>query len=208
MNTRKKVLMVVDFTNDFVCELTGALTVPGASKIWQNIQNLIDSGNYDRIVYTFDTHTPDEYNGSDEQKIFPGIHCEFGTAGWFFYKIKPQNNRAFGEFVQKLDKPFEMVTFGNEAFFTKNVFDIWAGNKSFPEWFTNEFPVDETEVDVVGVATNYCVFMNVDGLVKRGYKVNVVSDAVEGIKAFPDGSVDPSFEANVQTMVDAGVTFK
>ena len=197
---RKKILVVVDFQNDFV-DPNGALPVPGAPALWQNIQDLIDSGDYDRVVYTFDTHTPDEYNGSAEQQIFPGIHCEFGTAGWYFYKITPQNGDAFEAFVRNAAQPFEKMTIGKESFFTKNVFDIWQGNKAYPDWFTNEFPADEVDVDVVGVATEFCVKMNVDGLVKRGYKVNVFTDCIASIT--PEGEQEA-----MEGFVNSGVTFK
>ena len=49
--------------------------------------------------------------------------------------------------------------------------------------------------------------MNVMGMIERGYKVNIISDCVEGIKNFPDGSVDASYDSNKQTMIDSNVTF-
>jgi nicotinamidase/pyrazinamidase len=206
MNKRKRVLVVVDYQFDFV-DPTGALPVPGATAVSQNIQARIDSDEYDAIVYTFDTHTPSEYFGSDEQKWFPNIHCEFGTPGWNLYNIVPMNTEGFQDSLKKMSQPFVMWNADNEFFFTKNVFDIWAGNPLFSAWFPDQFPPDEVEVDVVGVAQNYCCFMNIMGLVKRNYKVNLILNCTEGIKSFPDGTVDVSFENNNKTMLDAGVNF-
>lgn len=203
--------MVVDYQYDFV-DTNGALPVPGADKIWQTIQNKINDDKYTDIVYTFDTHTINQYNGSDEQKIFPNIHCEFGTKGWNFYKIIPRTNKVFKNYINGAENVFNKMTLMDknvkEHFFTKNVFDIWEGNKDYPNWFETTFDKKETIVDVVGVATNYCVFMNVMGLIERGYKVNIIENAVEGIKAFPDGTIDQTFENNINKMKEYGVTFE
>ena len=197
--------MSVDYTDDFANPM-GALPVPGADKLAPKIQARIDSPDYAARIYTFDTHTVDKYFGSDEQKIFPNIHGEFGTKGWNFYKIKPRFE-SWDDYVESRTEPFGMFSTVDEFFFTKDVFNIWDGNSEYPEWFEKTFPADEYEVDVVGVATNYCVFMNVMGMVERGYKVNIIEDCVEGIKAFPDGSEDESFDKNITVMKNRGVNF-
>jgi len=206
----KKILIVVDYQFDFASP-TGALSVPNADKIVDNIQSYINDKSYENIIYTFDTHTSDKYNGSDESKIFPSIHCEFGTIGWNFYKIKPRyknwDNFIANRGIDEGTVPFNTFIVESEMFFTKDVFDIWQGNSIFKSIFTNTFKPKDTIIDIVGVATNYCVFMNVMGLVKNGYTVNVLSDAVEGIKSFPDGSIDDSFQTNINVMKNKGVTF-
>lgn len=200
----KKILIIVDYQNDFV-DPRGALTVPNANTIADNIQTKIDSDEYTSTIFTFDTHTKKVYETSDESKIFP-IHCEFNTKGWNFFKIKPQSIK-WTKFIKGRKEPFEMYQSDNEYFFTKDVFNIWDGNTTYPKWFEKTFPIDEYEIDIVGVATNYCVFMNVMGMVERGYKVNVIQDSVEGIKAFPDGSIDESYEKNINVMKNRGVNF-
>ena len=202
----KKILIIVDYQYDFVAP-DGALPVPGADNIWQNIQSKINSNEYEYKIYTFDTHTPVEYNTSDEQKLFPNIHCEFGTKGWNFFNIKPVFNEQFQKTISENSTPFNFVEIENEYFFTKNVFDIWAGNKVYPEWFIDKFDKDNVEIDVCGVALNYCVYMNVMGLVQRGYKVNILSDAVKGIESFPDGTVDTSYDQNMIIMKNRDVKF-
>jgi len=200
----KNILIVVDYQNDFV-DPNGSLPVYDADKISKNIQNKINDKKYENIIYTFDTHTSDEYFKSDEQKIFPNIHCEFNTNGWNLFKIKPRNNKEFQIMVNNMNEPFNFYDINDEFFFTKNVFDIWNGNSIYPKWFENNFNKDE--VIVIGVATNYCVFMNVMGLVKRGYKINIIEDSVKGIKNFPDGSIDDSFDNNISIMKNKNVNF-
>ena len=202
----KKILVVVDYQNDFV-DPNGALPVPNADKIYKNIQNRIDSVEYDYRIYTFDTHTDEQYAVSDEQKLFPNIHCKYNTLGWDFYKIIPRNNVEFRKIINSNDIPFDKIEFDRDAFFTKDVFNIWDGNEKYPEWFETKFPKNEFEVDVVGVATNYCVFMNVMGMVSRGYKVNIVENCVEGIKSFPDGTSDESYKTNLNIMKNGNVSF-
>ena len=202
----KKILIVVDYQYDFV-DSNGALPVPNADKLSDNIQSRIDNPMYDSIIYTFDTHTKEAYEGSDEQEYFPNIHCEFGTKGWNLFNIKP-NCKEWNDYIESRTEDFDMYQSGKEFFFTKNVFNIWQGNATYPKWFEATFPKDEYEIDVVGVATNYCVFMNVMGMVEKGYKVNIISDCVEGITNFPDGSVDESFDKNITVMKNRNVTFK
>lgn len=201
----KKILIPVDYTDDFA-NPNGALSVPNADVIAPNIQKRINDPIYDAIIYTFDTHTAEDYEGSEEQKAFPTIHCEFGTPGWNFYKIKPRYE-SWDEFIESRKEPFGMFSSANEYFFTKNVFDIWTGNETFSTWFDDTFSPDEYEVDVVGVATNYCVYMAVMGLVQRGYKVNIIEDCVEGIRTFPNGDEDPSYKQNITIMKNRGVNF-
>ena len=202
----KKILIVVDYQHDFVAK-NGALPVPNADKLSQNIQAKIDDPTYDGTIYTFDTHTKEQYDGSDEQEYFPDIHCEFETPGWNLFEIKPKF-KEWNDYIESLKEPFDFFQSANEYFFTKNVFNIWQGNSTYPEWFPTKFPSDEYEIDVVGVATNYCVFMNVMGMADKGYKVNIIQDCVEGITNFPNGDIDPSFDKNITVMKNRNVIFK
>ena len=120
----KKILIVVDYQNDFV-NPNGALPVPNAINIVDNIQSRIDSDEYSARIYTFDTHTAATYKGSPEEAIFP-IHCEYGTEGWKFYNIKPIQWEAFEEVFEQefIDVPFEQASINDEYFFTKDVFNI------------------------------------------------------------------------------------
>ena len=203
----KKILIVVDYQSDFASP-TGALSVPQGDVISNNIQDRIDSNDYNSVIYTFDTHTKSDYEKSDEKNVFGfPIHCEFQTTGWELFNIKPKNNTKFNEIVTKMDKPFEMISIENEFFFTKDVFSIWEGNDTYPEWFERTFSKDEYEVEIVGLATNYCVSMNVMGMTDRGYKVSVIEDSVKGITNTPTGDIDESYNKNITVMKNRGVKF-
>jgi nicotinamidase-related amidase len=177
----KKVLIVVDYQKDFA-DKNGALSVPFGYSISENIQKLIDNNRYDEIIYTFDTHEKIEYENSIEKTEFGfPIHCEYKTKGWELFNIKPKSNIEFNNFLNNSTSPFEMISFENETFFTKNVFNIWDGNNKYTQWFEDKFNKEETIIEVVGLAYEFCVFMNVNGMLDRGYKVNILEDCIKSI---------------------------
>lgn len=195
-NTKRKVLIVVDYQKDFV---DGALPVPGAAEIKSNIQKEIDSGEYENIIYTLDTHIPEDYRTSAEAELFPD-HCFFNTPGWAFYGIKPKS-KVIADQINNFELEFPInLNEGNEYVFMKNKFSIWEGNKDYAEWFTNFFDKN-VEVVICGVATNYCVFMNAMGYSEKGFNnIFVIENATKGI-------LDETYEENIEEMRKNGVTF-
>ncbi len=175
----KKIFILVDYQHDFV---DGVLGIKDANLIAQNIQNKIQDKIYENIIYTFDTHTPIEYNGSDEQKMFNDIHCEFKTKGWQLFNVVPNTYEIFNNTIKNMTKPFDMLNIDNkEFFFCKDKFDIWTGNKVYENWFMNKYNPKEYEIDIAGVATEYCVNMHIIGLIERGYKVNILKNCIKAI---------------------------
>lgn len=79
----KKLLVVVDYQNDFVC---GALGFPGAEAIdagiAQTVQAYLAVG--DPVVFTYDTHGAD-YLETREGRALPIAHCNPDTNGWMLF---------------------------------------------------------------------------------------------------------------------------
>ena len=191
----KKVLVVVDYQFDFASP-HGALYVPQAETISQIIQDEINNPMYDSIIYTMDSHIPEEYSVSDEAKMFPP-HCVYGTPGWNFFEIEPRNPEIRS--VMRNARSPKDVRIGNEFVFVKDQFDIWASNSKYAE-FIKTFDKD-TEFYIVGVATNFCVADNAMGYKSIGYEnVFVIENAV---KAIIDGNEDNVFSE----MRNNGVSF-
>jgi len=100
----KRVLVVVDFQNDFV---DGALGFEQAKNLEHKIVAKIGecrASGHD-VVFTFDTHASD-YLSTQEGQNLPIAHCIKGTAGW----------NLFGEVARQIldaDKRFEKTTFGS-----------------------------------------------------------------------------------------------
>lgn len=132
----KKLLVVVDYQNDFV---DGALGFEGADKIEENILKLMKEfeERQDFICFTLDTHERD-YLKTTEGKYLPVEHCIKGTNGW---KIRQR--------VEEADKyhlfpRFEKYTFGS----------LELGN-----YIRGLTPIVD-EVVLVGLVSNICVISN------------------------------------------------
>ena len=150
----KKLLVVVDYQNDFV---DGALGFDGADSIEDEIVKLIDEfeKNNDFVAFTLDTHDS-EYMYTTEGKNLPVEHCVKGTDGW---KVR----KRLQEYLTR-HPVFEKHTFGS----------INLGN------YIQGINVLIDEVYLVGLVSNICVISNAiiakSALGKYG-KVFVVKNA-------------------------------
>lgn len=82
-----KLLIVVDFQNDFV---NGSLGFDGAAHLEEHIVSLIQSYKQEGhdIIYTLDTHQSD-YLNTYEGQYLPIEHCIENSEGWQLYgKVK------------------------------------------------------------------------------------------------------------------------
>ena len=79
----KKLLIVVDYQNDFV---DGALGFPGAEKLDGPIAARISEyrANGDDVYFTLDTHQSDYLNTQEGRKL-PVAHCIENSGGWQLY---------------------------------------------------------------------------------------------------------------------------
>jgi len=170
-------VIVVDMQHDFV-SASGALPVPDAEAIVAPMQAwlaALDPSDVTGVLMTFDTHVPDIYAGSEEAEQFP-LHCERETAGWESVLI-----------VRGIDPAIPVYTL------EKGVFDMWAepnvvvwslegGHESDRDAFFSRLMACGVErVTVVGVATDYCVRWAVEGLVARGFAVDLPVSFTRGI---------------------------
>lgn len=179
----KRIAVVVDFQNDFV-KPDGKLPVPSASALIDPVNRYLRS--LDPVVYvgalfTFDTHPREGWSETDEGKIFPP-HCIQGEPGW-----------------DLACDPYE-VPAGVPLFdLKKPVFDMWA-NPELPigrlrsydeaagtpwtlvEMFTSWFLPAHHEIDVLGVASDYCVKDAVLGFIKFNYRIRILPHLMAGIQ--------------------------
>lgn len=151
----KKLLVVVDYQNDFV---DGALGFEKAKEleegIFEKIEKYIKSG--DKIIFTYDTHYKD-YLKTREGRNLPVTHCIKNTDGHKLYgKI---NNFAKAE---------------NILHYEKEGFGISpkAMNK-----IANEIGEDIKEIEIVGVVTNICVISNAVLFQSQYRNADIIVDA-------------------------------
>ncbi len=127
------------------------------------------------VLFTADTHVPDIYAGSEEAKQFP-LHCAIGTSGWALVVDPGAIDPAIPRY--RLEK---------------GVFDMWAepglvleaidggAAQDRDAFFAALLAAGVREVEVVGVAADYCVRWAVEGLLARGFRVTVPAALTRGI---------------------------
>jgi nicotinamidase/pyrazinamidase len=188
MTSNKKALIIVDVQRDF-CE-GGSLAVSGGAEVAKRItQHLADHVNdYDAVVATRDYHIepgPHFSNEPDFRDSWPR-HCVVGTPG--------------SEFHPDLD------TSQVEAIFDKGQFapaysgfeGQTADGQRLTEFLTQR---GIEHLDVVGIATDYCVRHTALDALKEDFEVTVHPELVAGVA--PDTS-----EAALKEMRDAGASIR
>lgn len=130
----KKLLVVVDYQNDFV---DGALGFSGAEKldgpICEKISQYRTEPDSD-IIFTLDTHGKN-YLSTQEGKNLPTPHCIAGTHGWELYG-------KTGEMCAEEDIVIEKPSFGS-----LELMDIAEEN-------------GYEQIELVGLVSNICVVSN------------------------------------------------
>jgi nicotinamidase/pyrazinamidase len=160
-----RALIIVDVQNDF-CE-GGTLAVAGGAAVAAGISAALASGTWDHVVATKDYHIdPGAHFGNPPDYVdsWP-VHCVVGTAG--------------PEFHPALD------TDRIEAVFTKGQhtaaysgFQGHSGSFSLAAWLRMH---DVTDVDVVGIATDYCVRATALDAVREGFATTVLQALTAGV---------------------------
>ncbi|WP_431803246.1 isochorismatase family protein [Microbacterium sp. bgisy203] len=168
-----RALFIVDVQNDFT--EGGALGVAGGDAVAAGITAHLaaHAGEYDLIVASRDWHDPDSDNGGhialegtpDFVDTWP-VHCIAGTEG-AAYDPELDTSAVTAEVKKGQGKPayslFEGTT--EEG---KTVAELLA-----------EHAV--TDVDVTGIATDYCVRASALDAVAAGLQVRVLTDLIAGV---------------------------
>ncbi|MFO0960039.1 MAG: isochorismatase family protein [Isosphaeraceae bacterium] len=172
------VFVDVDTQRDFM-EPSGALYVPGADSIVSNLKRLTDFARSRRIpiLATACAHTPDE----PDPEPFPP-HCLIGTKGQ--QRIAATAWTGSGGQVLGLDQVNDLEALPPHLTLHKNRYDVFT-HKSADAVIARYGAINPRFV-VYGVATDYCVKAAIDGLLDRGQKVALVTDAIKAI----DGSAE------------------
>ena len=190
-------LLVVDVQNDF-CE-GGALPVAGGNRVAEDIAEFIrrSRDDYDMIVFTKDWHNQFGDNGGhfsenpDYVDTWPA-HCVLGTSG---ARLHP----AVGEVYEELYPEVQTVFKG----YGEPAYSGFQGQ--FMAYSLHEIlsrgGIDV--VDIVGIATDYCVKATALDAIALGYETTVfweLTAAVNGEDGIND-TIDAVLDA--QRRVDA-----
>lgn len=174
-----KVFVDIDTQKDFM-DADGALSVPGAEKIRCNLKTLSNYAlaNGIKIIASMDAHLKNDPEFAD----FPP-HCVKGEPGQAKISETQVEKSYLIENKRRANVPLvehELKTIlaeNDQIVLEKQTFDLFS-NVNADALF------DATASDecvVFGVATEYCVKAAVLSLLKRGYKVVVVEDAISAV---------------------------
>jgi nicotinamidase/pyrazinamidase len=193
-----KVLIVVDVQNDF-CP-GGALAVTDGDKIVPVVNNLMAHGEYDLIVLSQDFHPSDHVSFADNHeggKPFESIktehgdqilwprHCVQGTHGCEFHS---ELRIALADFVAQ--KGIDSVIDSYSAFFDNaHLKDTGLRAHLIRESVKNGEPLTDIEVDVCGLALDYCVKATAIDASALGMKTRIILDACRAVDQTPEAEI-------------------
>jgi len=133
VRSMKKLLLVIDYQNDFV---SGSLGFEQAVSLEAPICDKIEAylKNGDDVIFTLDTHDQN-YGSTQEGKKLPVPHCLKGTHGWQVYGKAEK-------YLSEAAAVFEKPTFGSLALAE----------------YLKDHPYDS--IELCGVVSNICVISN------------------------------------------------
>ena len=161
-----RALIVVDVQNDF-CE-GGSLAVEGGALVAQKITDLLVEHDYAHVVATKDYHIDpgDHFSDDPDYRNSWPPHCVVGTPGEDFH---PAFNPVLAEAV--FHKGHYSAAYSGFEGHTDD------GTK-LEDWLRAR-GVDA--VDVVGIATDYCVKATAADAVAAGFNTRVLLDLTAGV---------------------------
>lgn len=181
----KKALVVVDAQRDFCAN--GKLAVKDGDEVIDPINKLMLSGKYDLIVATLDWHPQDhksfasnnnkpvgsmgELNGQP-QVMWPD-HCVQNSQGAMFH------SQLKVELIDHIIKKGTNPEVDSYSGFFDNDQKSATGLGDFLKTMKIE------EVDVVGLALDYCVKFTAEDAKRLGFKTNVIVDATRAVNLSP-----------------------
>lgn len=186
----RTVLWEVDAQADFMLP-GGKLYVPGAEKIIPNINRLVDQARQGRalLISSADAHLPDD---SEFQQWPP--HCLKGTPGAELIPEARAPRRLVIPNRSDFAFPGDLSAY-QQILLEKNTLDVfdnpnagavlaWINMQSArsqsPKGASGESDAGPNFL-VFGVVTEYCLLRAADGLLRRGYRVRIVEDAIQSL---------------------------
>jgi nicotinamidase/pyrazinamidase len=181
-----RALIIVDVQNDF-CE-GGSLAVAGGAGVAAGITSALASGSWDHVVATQDWHIDPGAHFSDHPDFLESwpAHCVVGTGG--------------ADFHPDLDvSRVEAVFHKGQHAAAYSGFEGHADDGSgLADWLRAR---DVTSVDVVGIATDYCVRATALDAVREGFETRLLRSLCAGVAA-------ESTRAALGEMQQAGVAIR
>jgi nicotinamidase/pyrazinamidase len=173
MTRAPRALIIVDVQNDF-CE-GGSLAVAGGAEVARRISEHVvaHGGEYAAIVATADWHDDPGAHFSDTPDFVLSWppHCRVGSDGALFH---PHAERAFEEVEAIFRKGHHSAAYSGFEGVT-----VEADHRvPLADWLRDRAI---EEVDVVGIATDYCVRATALDAAEEGFETRVLVDLTAGV---------------------------
>ena len=173
MSARELVFWDVDTQRDFMLP-GGSLYVPGAERMIPRLERLVNLAREGQLllISEVDAHTPNDPEFHD----WPP-HCVQGTPG----QRKIPQTLTDDLLLIPNDSEFYLprnLHVYKQIILEKQTLDIFD-NPNAEQILKRLGP--EAEYCVFGVVTEYCVTFTVMGMLKRGCRVNVITDAIQAL---------------------------
>ena len=163
-----RALIIVDVQNDF-CE-GGSLAVAGGAAVARSISSLLASGShgYDHVVATQDYHIdPGSHFASDPDYVHSWpVHCVAGSPGAEFYPDLA---------TERIEAVFRK---GAHAAAYSGFEGVTEDGTPLADWLRAH---DVDRVDVVGIATDYCVHATAADAAASGFSTSVLLELTAGV---------------------------
>ncbi len=170
----KRALIVVDVQNDF-CE-GGSLPVAGGAQVAHDVAEILhhwsmqapDAPDYAHVVATKDHHVDPGSHWSAQPDFVESwpVHCQVGTDGEAFHpNLDPQ--------------PFDAIFLKGEHGAAYSGFEGRSTHGvALADWLHAH---EVTDVDVCGIATDYCVKATALDAVANGFSTRILTDFCVGV---------------------------
>jgi nicotinamidase/pyrazinamidase len=182
-----RALVIVDVQNDF-CE-GGSLAVTGGTAVARAITEYLagpDGARYDHVVASHDFHVDPgaHFSADPDYAASWPAHCVAGTAG--------------AQFSPELDtsRIQEIFRKGAYAAAYSGFEGTSAAGTKLRDWLIQR---DVTDLDVIGIATDYCVRATAVDAASAGFATTV-------LLRLTAGASKPTTDAAIDSMHAAGVT--
>ena len=174
-----RALVLVDIQNDF-CE-DGSLAVAGGAAVAARATERVladrgpsGPGDYAAVVATADWHhDPGAHWARDGEPDFATtwpVHCAAGTPGAEFH---PSLQPALGHVDEIFRKGLNDAAYsGFEGVATRD------GERGLATWLRAH---GVTDLDIAGIATDYCVRATVLDALREGFTVGLLTDTIAGV---------------------------
>jgi nicotinate phosphoribosyltransferase len=171
------IFMDIDTQYDFL-DKKGALYVKNSEQILGNVEKLIDFAKKNKIliISSQDTHIKND----PEFKEFPP-HCIKGRQGHRKLKKTLLDKYKVLEFTKNYTRGElrAIINKFSQIILRKNILNVFS-NPNTLSLLEEIFP---DKIVIFGVVTEYCVKEAVEGLLKLGFSVTIVDDAIKEISS-------------------------